>query len=470
MDAPRGIKQEDYRYEEHASRTMGRHSKRGLSHQRPFSNPAAGEASNDDSVAKGESFRFSDEKWEAIINGDSGSKGFSDTALLNERLHKRASHRKPRKIRNSSIEMLRILAMLMITAHHFLGFSDISLTEQKLSVKKILLETFLYSGGKIGVVIFFAISAWYLSDSTNIRGSLRRAWLLEREVLFWSLACLAFTFGYDRDGITPNLLLKSVFPIAMNVWWYATAYCVFLIVFPVFAPALRSLGKSKHGYLCCALFMIWTIFEGFVPVFSLGLHGGDFLSFVYLYALLTYYKWYMRPITVRCAWAMISIGYALILLCAVAFGILFDQTGKFASGQLYFSGTEYKLPVILVGFGVFVLFQQKTYHSSIVNTIAASAFSVYLLTDHPIILKYIWHDWFNLSSIYQSPIVGVLVVSIVFVVYALCMVLDMLRVALFRLTFDRHRGRLFDIIADHVATCALARYIRARFGIEGEED
>lgn len=67
--------------------------------------------------------------------------------------------------RNSSVELLRILSMLMIVASHCVMFSDMNLLAQPLGVNKILIETFLYPGGKIGVVAFFSISAWYLSEA-----------------------------------------------------------------------------------------------------------------------------------------------------------------------------------------------------------------------------------------------------------------------------------------------------------------
>lgn len=65
--------------------------------------------------------------------------------------------------RNSSIELLRILAMLMVVGHHYCLFA-IDLNRMPLSLSKAILGTFVASGGKVGVVLFFAISAWFLTD------------------------------------------------------------------------------------------------------------------------------------------------------------------------------------------------------------------------------------------------------------------------------------------------------------------
>ena len=61
--------------------------------------------------------------------------------------------------RNSSIELMRILAMLFIIVHHYILYGYKNMTIQPMSVNKVLLETFAYSGGKIGAVLFFLISA-----------------------------------------------------------------------------------------------------------------------------------------------------------------------------------------------------------------------------------------------------------------------------------------------------------------------
>lgn len=365
-----------------------------------------------------------------------------------------------RKTRNSSIELLRIIAMLMITAHHYLLGSDIYLMTQPFGISKVLLETFLYSGGKIGVVVFFAISAWYLSEHSTIRSSLRRVWILERELLFWGVTCLTVGVVLVPHDVTATVIIKSVFPLLSDSWWYATSYCVFLLMFPCLAPALRMLGRQRHAYLAVTMFLLWTVLQGFVPVFAVGLHGGDFLSFVYLYILMTYYRWYMRPMSVRNAWIMLVAGYVLILCSVVAGGLIYHYTGNMAKIQTVLLSTEYKLPTMMVGFALFVLFINNEFYSRTINFIATSAFSVYLITDHPIIYKHIWHGMLSLSRFYDSPFVVFIVIGVVIAYYGVCVVLDHIRLGLFRVTVDRHRGRWFDRLWDHAAASRIGQSVQ----------
>ena len=57
-------------------------------------------------------------------------------------------------IKNSNIEVLRILSMVMIIAHHLSYYSGIEFLDSTVSINKLFLE-FILLGGKIGSNIFF---------------------------------------------------------------------------------------------------------------------------------------------------------------------------------------------------------------------------------------------------------------------------------------------------------------------------
>ena len=73
------------------------------------------------------------------------------------------------------------------------------------------------SGGKVGVVIFFSISAWFFLDKEQtIKSNLKRVWIMERELLFWSLTLMAFYLMLDRACIDAKLMIKSIAPLSMR--------------------------------------------------------------------------------------------------------------------------------------------------------------------------------------------------------------------------------------------------------------
>lgn len=43
-----------------------------------------------------------------------------------------------------------------------------------------------------------------------------------------------------------KLMVKSVMPLSRGVWWYATAYAIFLALLPFLARGLKALGREYH--------------------------------------------------------------------------------------------------------------------------------------------------------------------------------------------------------------------------------
>ena len=77
--------------------------------------------------------------------------------------------------RNSSIELLRIIAMFMILAHHFIVHNGYDVLKLPLGPERIFFQLVMAGGGKVGVVIFFSISAWFFLDKEQtIKSNLKR--------------------------------------------------------------------------------------------------------------------------------------------------------------------------------------------------------------------------------------------------------------------------------------------------------
>ena len=354
--------------------------------------------------------------------------------------HSRIANREGQ--RNSSIELLRIIAMFMILMHHFVvhnGYDELNLP---LGPERIFFQLVMAGGGKVGVVIFFSISAWFFLDrEQTIKSNLKRVWIMERELLFWSLILVTFYLVFDRADLSMKLMVKSVMPLSMGLWWYATAYAIFLALLPFLAKGLKALGREYHLALAVTVLVIWGL-TSFIPG-MIGINDG-FFGFIYLFILISAYKWYMEPFTTRQVWLMIGtgLGFFLLYTCAsITLSLLGYDMGIYITG-------DWKLPVIMVGFGMFLLFDRVTFHSRIINRIAQSAFSVYLITDYAASEKLLWVRLFNLQNLYQQPWAILLILGILLAIYAICTLLDFIRQALFAVTIDKRRGRWFELLWD----------------------
>lgn len=352
--------------------------------------------------------------------------------------HSRIANREGQ--RNSSIELLRIIAMFMILMHHFVvhnGYDELNLP---LGPERIFFQLVMASGGKVGVVIFFSISAWFFLDrEQTIKSNLKRVWIMERELLFWSLALMMFYLVFDRADLGPKLMVRSLVPLSTGIWWYATAYAIFLMLLPFLSKGLKVLSREYHLALAATVLVIWGL-TSFIPG-MIGINDG-FFGFIYLFILISAYKWYMEPFTTRQVWLMIGtgLGFFLLYTCAsITLSLLGYDMGIYITG-------DWKLPVIMVGFGMFLLFDRVTFHNRTINRIAQSAFAVYLITDYAASRKLFWVKLFNLQDLYQQPFAILQILGILLTIYAICILIDFARQALFAFTIDRRHGHWFDLL------------------------
>ena len=335
--------------------------------------------------------------------------------------------------------------MFMILMHHVIVHNGYDVKKLPLGPERIFFQLVMQGGGKIGVVIFFSISAWFFLDrEQTIKSNLKRVWIMERELLFWSIALATFYFAFDRADLSMKLMAKSVMPLSMGVWWYATAYAIFLALLPFLSRGLKAIGQKYHLALAATVLVIWGLLS-FIP-------GAQSLSdnvfgFIYVFILISAYKWYMKPFTTKQIWLIISIGIGVFLLYAAAsatLSLMGHNTGIFITGS-------WRLPVIMLGFGMFLLFDRVTFHSRIINRIAQSAFAVYLITDYAASEKLLWVRLFNLKNLYQQPLAILQILGILLVIYAACTLLDFIRQALFAVTIDRRRGYWFELLWNKVS-------------------
>lgn len=333
----------------------------------------------------------------------------------------------------------------MILMCHFIVHNGYDVLKLPLGPERIFFQLVMQSGGTIGVDIFFSISAWFFLDrEQTIKSNLRRVWIMERELLFWSLILMAFYLAFDRADLGMKLMVKSFMPLSMNVWWYATAYAIFLALLPFLSKGLKALGEKYHLALAVTMLAIWGL-TSFIP--GMVRINDGFFGFIYLFILISAYKWHLQPLSAKQAWILTLIGISFFLLYAAAsivLSLLGHDMGIFINGS-------WKLPAIMVGFGMFLLFDRVTFHNRAINRIAQSAFAVYLITDYAASEKLLWVKLFNLQNLHQQPFAILRILGILLAIYTTCTLIDFIRQALFAATLDRRRGRWFDLLWDKVS-------------------
>lgn len=352
--------------------------------------------------------------------------------------------------RQSGIELLRILAMIGIVARHYATQAgSLNVFEQNSSLNKYWLEIFFNPLGKVGVVLFFAITAWFLCDRSNsLKNCCKRVWIMERELLFWSLTIAAtlvvMRVVTGQNTIGAAAIIKSFLPLSTDLWWYPTSYAVFLVILPFLNAGLRIMNQKQHFMMVVVTILMWTIIGGWVPQIQFDMVEMNFIEFVYLFVLISYFKLYGIVVPRRISILMILGGFLIVAIYVFATQFMFIKTNNHADLQSYIVDKAWTLPVLLISFGMFSIALQSRMENRAVNWIAKSAFATYLISQHPIVANYLWNNTFDFKAIYESAWLPFASLGTIVLVFIVCTLLDLVRRGIFAFTCDRKRGGWFE--------------------------
>lgn len=154
--------------------------------------------------------------------------------------------------RKSNIELLRIICMICLVAHHFTIHGNLYLNGNAFSKMFSLLFAPL---GKMCYDVFMVISCYFLAGS-SVKSD--RFWKVWREVLFYNILMMMAVFcvtGY-RGMESVKMLIGSIFPMLGASQGYAIAYLWFLTFLP-FVKILQE--KMSDQYLKLSVLILFSL-------------------------------------------------------------------------------------------------------------------------------------------------------------------------------------------------------------------
>lgn len=126
--------------------------------------------------------------------------------------------------RNSSIEIVRIIAMMFIIMGHLAGHGILKVTttdsfEMWLGGATLnkLFAILLIPGGRVGVALFFLISGYFQICKSTV--SVKK---VVEETIFYSIFLQVIALILKIGSL--GSLIRSFLPIASGNWWYVLSH------------------------------------------------------------------------------------------------------------------------------------------------------------------------------------------------------------------------------------------------------
>jgi len=344
--------------------------------------------------------------------------------------------------RQSNIELLRILTMIAIVAHHFAVHGGFEYATESISLNRFWIQ-FLQVGGKIGVNVFILISGYFLISLEKAKiGKILKLW---SQVFFYSIVLFVIFAVTKEKSFDVRSLIYHLLPITFRQWWFASSYFVLFLLVPYINTLLKSFNKRQYKGFLLLLFICWCI----IPTLTYtSFEGNALLWFVFLYSVSGYIRLFgfktnlsgLKLVAISLA------GILLIFVSAIVFDILGTKIALFADNTTYFYGMN-RIPTFVVALLLFVGFlniQIKT--SKVINTISAAMFGVYLIHDNEDVRVFIWNTLFNSSSYSENSMLILYSLLIILVVFICCTMIELLRIHLLEKNYLPIINKLAQVI------------------------
>lgn len=277
--------------------------------------------------------------------------------------------------RESNFELLRIVAIILITIHHLLinglnicGYNrafDISGD----SAIAVLLNSCVCGG----VNTFILISGWF-GIKHIVRNVIR---LLFDCAVYGLMACLIYLVC-TNDSLNIYEFLNSM---KFTSGWYVPNYIWLLLVSPIIEKSLLNINL-KTLRIWILILSICQIYLGYYLKF-VDANGYSAINFIYLYYIGRYLRLEEQSVFYK-KWA--NYGGLLWLVTGLILGFIYLAAAYMHHSIESVRFWSYNNPLVLLGsVSVFVFFSIIKIQSNFINYFATSVLGVYLLSSNSLI-------------------------------------------------------------------------------------
>ena len=286
--------------------------------------------------------------------------------------------------RNSNIELLKIIAMVLIVFAHQMNeyhYSGASGTIDFLGAPPSANPAywFVSAVGGLGLfadVIFIACSAFFLIESNRI--SIKKIFFLMATEVFVMCVSLAIKAAVG-DSISTKQILEAVFPTFLQINWFVGYYIVFYLLHPLFNYVIRKLDKKGLAIVTAIL-----VFQCNIILFGMGNTPGSMglklLCFVAIYYVVAFYKLYGGKL-----WESKKFNVVMLVVSLIAYigfrialnyvGLKYEYVGARIAGYVHINN-----PIILVfTLAAVNLANRNPRHNKVVNYFSGLSLVLYLV-------------------------------------------------------------------------------------------
>ena len=297
--------------------------------------------------------------------------------------------------RNSSMELLRIISMLLVMIVHA-SFLSLGVPSNGDCMNNPGISIFRFSVESLSVVcvdVFVLLSGYY-----GIKWHKERITSLIFQVFFFSILVFLSVGSFSSLELFNLQGVSHLFLLNSSDYWFVKSYLILYL----FAPLLNSFvetGSSRNlKFFILFFFLIQTIY-GWMSIYGIADFCGGYsaLSFMGLYVLIRYLRYHYDFQLKSVSWQKYLLVYFLVTIIQAIVAFFITVNNFPVAGRLF----TYTNPlVILQAFALLMTFANiKPFFNKTINWVSSSCLAVYLLHGNELFLRPIFglkiRAWFN---------------------------------------------------------------------------
>lgn len=332
------------------------------------------------------------------------------------------------KKRNSSIELLRIICMLLIVAHHYVYYGIYNpISYDNFTGTRVFLQL-AGAFGQWSCAVFAIISGYYISNikfdsKETIFKHYKKVLPMVAQFVLYSVLILLVLGFLGKVEFSAKNIIESCLPFIYGNW-YVRYYIIFFLFVPYLNILIDQLSEKMFTALLAMSLIIWSVIPMFVKG-SFSFSCEEF--FLVMYFIGVYLRKYLEK---RLSNKAVITGCIISFAAYILSILFFDYMGYYYMNNDYFvtanSLMNYnKIITIALAVFVFLLFNRIHFYNYYVNIIASAVMGVYLIHDNNLLKYIIWREISPNNNYAENPYLHLLVKVIV--VFIVCVSVDMIR-------------------------------------------
>lgn len=306
-------------------------------------------------------------------------------------------------MRESGIELLRIILMLQVVFLHICDYGEYSVYPPDKGGVDCLVYWIMMFMSRTTVYVYIALTGYFsVSSKSNqsLRSVLQKVKKIYLPMLFFSITIPLIMWGTGQEAFSLSDLISAFLPVLSRTWYFMTLYIIVLILSPFVNRCINNLSKREYTVLIAILFFIfciWDMLANLPPIDEvINLEkvidtdsGKSLYGVLFMYILGGYLrlnvKSYDKP---RLIYLIAFVALALLNTALVY--IIPDYT------KVVFYNDN---PIsVIQGVCLVLFFRDLRFKSRVVNHIAALNLGVYMIHEHPMVRDFIWDKVFGFTQ------------------------------------------------------------------------